>query len=435
MKKYLLLFLLIPALLFNSIAFAGNLRIAGGFRTVAGAILWDQIDDFTGTNGTRLDARPPSTSGHNLVSATGAISSNAAMHTETKEAAKGVSGITKANPGVITFNAGHGYSNGDFVYLSGLTEMTELNSAYVYLTGNSGDTFQIHSTAAYGAAETTGGNCAQKITLSTILSFSSLGYSEGRYWYTPANVAAGELAGIVICANDSVASTDGLFCDVDRTAGKLQVFKRVAGTDTSLISTAITYSEGAQACLVHDKTEGKTWVFYNGLIVDTVQALTDASVINNTWHGLISTGTATVTAVDFGPLAGSIVTLLTYSDSTLSGTPKVIKIYDTIQGQNYYIKVYPTIAAQAGSSGEPSVTMAYADDATLSGIKTSILFSIGGNIYYAAAYPTISSESGLVGNIRNMRGVGSGTLSGTPKIAVVNLDGTIYYFKIYPTIG
>lgn len=97
----------------------------------------------------------------------------------TLAAAKGVTGITKANPGVVTFDAGHGYVDGDIIYFSGLTEMTELNGEYWKLRNNSGDTFELSDaaiatwdtssldTSGYGAAETTGGNCAQKATATT----------------------------------------------------------------------------------------------------------------------------------------------------------------------------------------------------------------------------------------------------------------------------
>ncbi len=93
----------------------------------------------------------------------------------TKAAAKSVSGITKANPGVVTFAAGHGYANGDIIYFSGLTQMTELNTQYWQLRASSGDTFQLATvynttsldTSAYGGAETTGGNCAQSVTFTS----------------------------------------------------------------------------------------------------------------------------------------------------------------------------------------------------------------------------------------------------------------------------
>ena len=90
----------------------------------------------------------------------------------TKAAAKTVTGITKANPGVVTFDTGHGYVDGDIIYFSGLTEMTELNTEYWQLRSNAGDTFELATvydttsldTSGYGSAETTGGSCAQRVT-------------------------------------------------------------------------------------------------------------------------------------------------------------------------------------------------------------------------------------------------------------------------------
>jgi len=77
--------------------------------------------------------------------------------------AKAITGITKANPGVVTFQAGHGFVNGELVKFSGLTEMTELNGKYRTLVNKSGDTFTIGNTSTFGAAETTGGNCVQQV--------------------------------------------------------------------------------------------------------------------------------------------------------------------------------------------------------------------------------------------------------------------------------
>lgn len=41
---------------------------------------------------------------------------------------KSISAITKANPGVITFTAAHGYTTGDYIYISGISGMTQLNN-------------------------------------------------------------------------------------------------------------------------------------------------------------------------------------------------------------------------------------------------------------------------------------------------------------------
>lgn len=58
------------------------------------------------------------------------------------EASKSISSITKANPGLITVTS-HGYSNGDDVYLSVPTGMTELNGRTVKISGVTTNTFEI----------------------------------------------------------------------------------------------------------------------------------------------------------------------------------------------------------------------------------------------------------------------------------------------------
>jgi len=232
-----------------------------------------QEDTFTGTG--RLDAHSPTEMGRAWTSATGTISGNAAIHTETLGAEQATGTLTVGVFYIIT--------------------ASEVNHFY---TGSAiGDYFKATATTGLDA-----NNKVQAITLSSILTLSDLGFSEGRYWFTPKITTAGALGGVVVMTNDSVASTDGLWCYYDDTAGKLQVFKRVAGVDTPLLSTAITYVAGKQGCLVYDKSAGKIWAFYNNAIVGTAQALTDASIINNTWHGIMSTGDASVDALAFASL-------------------------------------------------------------------------------------------------------------------------------------
>lgn len=66
--------------------------------------------------------------------------------------AKTITGITQANPGVVTSNA-HGYENGAEVYLSGIVGMTELNGVTAIVAGVAANTFQLSgiNTTAYGA--------------------------------------------------------------------------------------------------------------------------------------------------------------------------------------------------------------------------------------------------------------------------------------------
>jgi len=82
---------------------------------------------------------------------------------ERMAAAKTLTSITKANPGIVTYSAGHGYTDGELIYFSGLTEMTSLNGKYRTLANKVGNTFQLGNLSAETAAETTGGACSEQV--------------------------------------------------------------------------------------------------------------------------------------------------------------------------------------------------------------------------------------------------------------------------------
>ena len=65
------------------------------------------------------------------------------------DAAKNITAITKANPGVVT-SAGHGLSNGDEIFISSVGGMTELNTRNYRLANVTTDTFTL--TDLFGAA-------------------------------------------------------------------------------------------------------------------------------------------------------------------------------------------------------------------------------------------------------------------------------------------
>jgi len=70
------------------------------------------------------------------------------------------SGITKANPGVVTVTSTSGWLAGHALRFQGLVEMIELNKTAVPIYIKEiidGTTFSILDTSGYGAAETTGG--------------------------------------------------------------------------------------------------------------------------------------------------------------------------------------------------------------------------------------------------------------------------------------
>lgn len=96
------------------------------------------------------------------------------------EATINVSGVTQANPGVITTGA-HGLSTGDWVYISGLGGMTQLNGRTVKITVLSATTFSIQdtltgnniNTSGY-SAYTSGGTVGRIYTLSTPYALADL---------------------------------------------------------------------------------------------------------------------------------------------------------------------------------------------------------------------------------------------------------------------
>lgn len=88
------------------------------------------------------------------------------------EPAKAITGITQANPGVIT-SAGHGFFNNEWVYVANVGGMTQVNGGYYIVANSAANTFQLFdtngvalNTTAY-TAYTTGGTVARVYTLAS----------------------------------------------------------------------------------------------------------------------------------------------------------------------------------------------------------------------------------------------------------------------------
>lgn len=88
------------------------------------------------------------------------------------EASTTITGITNANPGVVTDTA-HGYSNGDLILLSGISGMTQLNQRYAIVTGATTNNYTLTdmygvpiNTTSYGVY-TGGGTAARVYTIAT----------------------------------------------------------------------------------------------------------------------------------------------------------------------------------------------------------------------------------------------------------------------------
>lgn len=71
-----------------------------------------------------------------------------------------ISGITQANPGVVTTSAAHGFSNGDEIYHTGVAGMTEVNGNVYTIANVAATTYEIIDTTGFTAY--TGGGTAEK---------------------------------------------------------------------------------------------------------------------------------------------------------------------------------------------------------------------------------------------------------------------------------
>jgi len=127
--------------------------------------------------------------------------------------------------------------------------------------------------------------------------------------------------------------------------------------------------------------------------------------------------------------------ILTYDDAALSGVPKVVRF--SYQGTWYYMKAYPTIGAEAGSSGDaPGDNLYLVNDAALSGTPVVFEMESGAVKYYFKAYPTLAVSTYSAGDqsLRPTR-YADAALSGIPRVVKAVAGGTPYYFKVYPTKG
>jgi hypothetical protein len=77
-------------------------------------------------------------------------------------AAKTITGITKANPAVVTSNA-HGYANGDRVIIDGVVGMTEVNNREYIVANVAANTFELQGINSSGWTAYTSGGTASKI--------------------------------------------------------------------------------------------------------------------------------------------------------------------------------------------------------------------------------------------------------------------------------
>ena len=340
MKKLTLSIFLVLCLV--GVAFAGSPIYFGGFGVQGGVSYFDDggfVDTFTGTG--RLDEHTPDETVFNKsfpwTSSTGTIN-GAARHTESLgaeaipfQADRDFSGgdnwtnqnipvIDKTGDLSITAN-----SAGQFVYLSGPHATTVVNSSYKLSldVANIVEAWRIRtipntttlafitdldsdgSNTFYYKAVDTGGislisltatssgdfdNFTLKpITISSIISTSNLGYSNGYLHATISEIAAGGWFALIMNANDESNPTSYVEALINRTSGEVELWKYVSGTPTKVDSGSFTYATDAELVIEKSGTTYTVWYESQEIATGTIS---DVEIINNTIHGFLSTGDA-----------------------------------------------------------------------------------------------------------------------------------------------
>ncbi len=124
------------------------------------------------------------------------------------------------------------------------------------------------------------------LTLSTL--FASTTHSTADVLATVAvTLTAGTQAGLVVNLDSAATPANFVIAYHDGTNCKLE--KCVAGTYTTVITAAATYSAGAELRVIKDGTAYR--LYYNNALVGT-GTIADAGIISNTLHGLFSTYSA-----------------------------------------------------------------------------------------------------------------------------------------------
>jgi hypothetical protein len=101
------------------------------------------------------------------------------------------------------------------------------------------------------------------------------------------SITSGVQAGVVMCLDDPNNPQNMITCYHNRT--NLIFSKRVNGVVTTLINSAATYVAGANVEIRRVWGTNVFRAYYNGVQIGTDQTISDATIINNKYHGLFST--------------------------------------------------------------------------------------------------------------------------------------------------
>lgn len=234
------------------------------------------------------------------------------------ETATTISAATNANPLVITDTA-HGYSNGDWIFITGMVGMTQLNGLTWIVTNVTTNTY--HLTDLFGTT-------VNSTAFGTYIS----GGTAARLYTVVAPYAAVDLPYLKFTQS---ANTMTLTCYNQQTNVDYPPYNLVRNTNTNWVFTAVSFASaiaapsGVSASATNSTTEN-TWYSYVVTAVDTLGnesiASTNVDVLNNDIS--VNAGTNTITWSSVGGAtqyniyaATPAFTLTPFANPGFSGVP------------------------------------------------------------------------------------------------------------------
>ena len=236
---------------------------------------------------------------------------------------KTITGATQANPCVITSNS-HGYLSGDFIKITGVTGMTQLNNKNYYVSYLNANTYALY----------TDSTLTTSVNSTSYTAYSSTGTSSAAHTFHRGDrVTFSSIGGMTTLNNNLYyvnplsATTFALYTDSDLTLSvnsTLYSAYTSGGTVTDLINYSINAATKANPCQI---TTTVAHSFKNSDYI-TIASVVGMTQINGSFYAKVN-GTNTVQLYSDADLATPVDSSLytTYiSGGTVSGGQEILKL-------------------------------------------------------------------------------------------------------------
>jgi len=235
------------------------------------------------------------------------------------EADKTITGITKANPAVVTTSTSHGYSNGDDIWINSVGGMTEVNGRRFTIGNVTSTTFELTGVDSTNYTTYTSGGTAAKVyeiatpyTSAQVFDLQFAQSADVMYIVHPSHEPEKlSRTGHTSWTLADVVFEKGPYLDTNTTTTTLNPASHTVGTGVAVVASATTGINGGDGFQATDV--GRLLRFRDGHAKITARADTT----NITIEILVDLGSAT---------ASTDWQLGTFSDTT--GFPKAVTFFE-----------------------------------------------------------------------------------------------------------